>query len=111
MTAVITRPNTEEKLDILSRDAQYDLACACSRKDPAEHRHRDSDGKWIYPITLPNGGVFSGQARDVLDRIAATVGGAWWISDGACYLEKATSFTSKIGVALGGMTPPAPCSP
>ena len=56
MTAVITRPNTAEKLDILSTDAQYDLACACSRKDPAEHRHRGSDGKWIYPITLPNGG-------------------------------------------------------
>jgi len=56
MTAVITRPNTAEKLDILSTDAQYDLACACSRKDPAEHRHRGADGRWIYPVTLPNGG-------------------------------------------------------
>lgn len=36
-------------------------------------------------LVLPNGGVFSGQARDVLDRIAATVGGAWWIADGLFY--------------------------
>ena len=56
MTAVITKPNTDQKLDILSTDAQYDLACACSGKDPAEHRHRGTDGKWIYPVTLPNGG-------------------------------------------------------
>ena len=33
MTAVITRPDTQEKLRILSADAQYDLACACSSKD------------------------------------------------------------------------------
>ena len=56
MTVVISKPNTVEKLDILSTDAQYDLACACSSKDPAEHRHRGDDGKWIYPVTLPNGG-------------------------------------------------------
>ena len=29
MTAVIIKPDTEEKLRILSHDAQYDLACAC----------------------------------------------------------------------------------
>jgi len=56
MTAVITIPSTREKLDILSTDAQYDMACACSRRDPAEHRRRGADGKWIYPVTLPNGG-------------------------------------------------------
>jgi len=55
MTAVVSKPGTREKLEILSADAQYDLACACSaNKD--EHRTRSSDGKWIYPITLPNGG-------------------------------------------------------
>ena len=55
MTAVISKPDTAEKLQILSADAQYDLACACSaNKD--EHRRRGSDGKWVYPITLPNGG-------------------------------------------------------
>jgi len=55
MTAVISKPDTAEKLQILSADAQYDLACACSaNKD--EHRRRGSDGKWIYPVTLPNGG-------------------------------------------------------
>ena len=55
MVGVISKPDTREKLEILSADAQYDLACACSSyKD--EHRRRNSDGKWIYPITLPNGG-------------------------------------------------------
>jgi predicted DNA-binding helix-hairpin-helix protein len=48
MVGVISRPNTQEKLEILSADAQYDLACACgTSKD--EHRQRSSDGKWIYP--------------------------------------------------------------
>jgi predicted DNA-binding helix-hairpin-helix protein len=55
MVGVVSRPGTSEKLDILSTDGQYDLACACGcEKD--EHRKRSSDGKWIYPITLPNGG-------------------------------------------------------
>ena len=51
-----SKPDTFEKLQILSRDSQYDLACACgSTKD--EHRTRGRDGKWIYPVTLPNGGT------------------------------------------------------
>ena len=54
MVGIVCRPNTQEKLEILSADAQYDLACACSSDE--EHRKRSSDGKWIYPITLPNGG-------------------------------------------------------
>lgn len=50
-----TKPDTFEKLQLLSRDSQYDLACACgSTKD--SHRTRGSQGKWIYPVTLPNGG-------------------------------------------------------
>ena len=58
MTAIVRKPDTLEKLKILSADAQYDLACACgSKKD--EHRRRGDDGKWIYPITLANGGKAS----------------------------------------------------
>ena len=58
MTTIVRKPDTLEKLNILSADAQYDLACACgSKKD--EHRKRGADGKWIYPITLPNGGKAS----------------------------------------------------
>jgi predicted DNA-binding helix-hairpin-helix protein len=49
-------PDTAEKLAILSRDSQYDLACACATgKD--EHRRRSKDDKWIYPVILPNGGT------------------------------------------------------
>ncbi|MHC4926907.1 MAG: radical SAM protein [Planctomycetota bacterium] len=58
MTAIIRKPDTIEKLKILSADAQYDLACACGTKED-EHRKRGDDGKWIYPITLPNGGKVS----------------------------------------------------
>jgi predicted DNA-binding helix-hairpin-helix protein len=55
MAVIITKPDTETKLKILSADGQYDLACACgTNKD--DRRHRGDDGKWIYPITLPNGG-------------------------------------------------------
>ena len=55
MVGIISRPDTQEKLEILSGDAQYDLACACSTSKD-EHRRRSSDGKWVYPVTLPNGG-------------------------------------------------------
>ena len=55
MIGVVSKPDTHRKLEILSADAQYDLACACScSKD--EHRQRSDDGKWIYPVTLPSGG-------------------------------------------------------
>ncbi len=44
-----------EKLKILSNDSKYDLACACgTNKD--DRRKRGLDGKWLYPVTLPNGG-------------------------------------------------------
>jgi len=55
MVGVICKPDTQEKLEILSADAQYDLACACGSVKE-EHRKRSSDGKWVYPVTLPNGG-------------------------------------------------------
>ena len=55
MVGIISKPDTQEKLQILSSDAQYDLACACgSSKD--QGRKAGKDGKWIYPVTLPNGG-------------------------------------------------------
>ena len=47
--------DTIEKLKVLSEDSQYDLACACgSSKD--DRRKRGLDGKWLYPVTLPQGG-------------------------------------------------------
>lgn len=49
--------DTQTKLDILSRDAQYDLSCACGTKNPLEHRTRKSDGSgWLYPTTTASGG-------------------------------------------------------
>ena len=58
MVGIISKPDTHKKLEILTADAQYDLACACSA-DKDDHRKRGSDGKWIYPVTLPNGGKSS----------------------------------------------------
>jgi predicted DNA-binding helix-hairpin-helix protein len=56
MVGVVCRPGTHEKLELLSADAQYDLACACGSTED-EHRRRGGKGKWIYPVTLPNGGT------------------------------------------------------
>jgi predicted DNA-binding helix-hairpin-helix protein len=56
MTAIISRPDTQKKLEILSADAQYDLACACGTKEN-DHRTRGAQDRWIYPVTLPSGGA------------------------------------------------------
>jgi predicted DNA-binding helix-hairpin-helix protein len=56
MVGVIAKPDTHQKLEILSDDAKYDLACACGTRQD-EHRTRGGNGRWIYPVTLPNGGT------------------------------------------------------
>ncbi|MBD3246709.1 MAG: radical SAM protein [Candidatus Omnitrophica bacterium] len=48
-------PDTEQKLTVLSKDSQYDLACACGTREE-EHRRRSKEQKWIYPVALPQGG-------------------------------------------------------
>ena len=55
VVGIISRPDTQRKLEILSEDARYDLACACGTSRD-EGRRRGSDGRWIYPVALPNGG-------------------------------------------------------
>ena len=55
MVYLIKKPDPIEKLAILAEDSQYDLACACSTKDKRDHRHQSKDGKWIYPVALPDG--------------------------------------------------------
>ncbi len=45
-----------DKIDILSRDAQYDLSCACGTKNKDEHRSRNNNGSWVYPVTVASGG-------------------------------------------------------
>ncbi len=55
MVAMVQKPDVLQKLTILSEDSRYDLACACGTKNSADHRHRSADGKWIYPVVLPNG--------------------------------------------------------
>ncbi len=47
--------DTIEKLKILSENSQYDLACACGT-GKEDRRRRGLDGKWLYPVTLPDGG-------------------------------------------------------
>ena len=44
------------RLQILSTDSQYDLACACGSGNH-EHRKRTRDGsRWLYPVPLAAGG-------------------------------------------------------
>lgn len=47
--------DTIEKLKILSEDSQYDLACACGT-NKYDRRKRGTEGKWLYPVSLPQGG-------------------------------------------------------
>lgn len=47
--------DTLEKLKTLAEDSQYDLACACGT-GKYDRRSRGTDGKWIYPVSLPQGG-------------------------------------------------------
>ncbi|MDD5247112.1 MAG: radical SAM protein [Candidatus Omnitrophica bacterium] len=54
MILIKAGPDTRGKLNILSEDSRYDLACACAPRDD-EHRRRSRDGKWIYPVSLPSG--------------------------------------------------------
>lgn len=49
-------PDIHEKLSILSRDSRYDLACSCG-SNKNERRSRSFDDKWIYPVTLTDGGT------------------------------------------------------
>jgi predicted DNA-binding helix-hairpin-helix protein len=44
-----------DKLKVLSADSQYDMACACGTGND-DRRTRGMDGKWLYPVSLPQGG-------------------------------------------------------
>ena len=55
MVGIVSKPDVGRKLEILSDDAKYDLACACGT-DQDDTRRRGGEGRWIYPVTLPNGG-------------------------------------------------------
>ena len=55
MPLIRTAPDLREKLGILSADAQYDLSCACSCGS-GDSRKRGLDDRWLYPVTLQNGG-------------------------------------------------------
>jgi predicted DNA-binding helix-hairpin-helix protein len=52
MTSIRRAARTDEKLSVLSQDSQYDLACSCGIT--GDHRRRSVDGKWIYPVALPD---------------------------------------------------------
>ncbi|MBN2406111.1 MAG: radical SAM protein [Elusimicrobia bacterium] len=54
MVKTAVKPGINDKLKILSRDSQYDLACACSVYD-YEHRTRSENDGWIYPVTFADG--------------------------------------------------------
>ena len=47
--------DTIAKLNMLSEDSQYDLACACGTGQD-DRRTRGEDGKWLYPVPVASGG-------------------------------------------------------
>lgn len=53
---VSTGLSAGEKLAVLSVDGQYDLACACGTNSDDGRRRASTGDRWIYPVTLPNGG-------------------------------------------------------
>lgn len=55
MVTIRTAPDVHEKLRILAADAQYDLSCACSCAT-GDSRKRGLNDRWLYPVTLQNGG-------------------------------------------------------
>jgi hypothetical protein len=64
-------------------------------------------------VTLANGGVFTGQGSAVLDRIAQSVNGNWWITDGVFFFVspgdvpvpqgEAPQFSAVTGNLIGGV--------
>ena len=64
---------------------------------------------------LANGGVFNGQASAILDRIAASLNGAWWVTDGVFFFQSpgtvpvvqgdAPLFSSITGNLIGAVKP------
>lgn len=49
-------PDTQQKLSMLSNDSRYDLACACGTGDDDRRHRADGGQRWVYPVTLPDGG-------------------------------------------------------
>lgn len=63
----------------------------------------------VPDLVLANGGNFVGQASDILDRLAAATGNAWWISDNVFFFAPTAAalplvaplFSSKFGNLIG----------
>ncbi len=50
------RMDVHQKLRLLADASRFDLSCACGTKK-GDHRTRGQDGLWLYPVSLPSGGV------------------------------------------------------
>ena len=53
MVWISKTPDLHEKLSVLSKDARYDIACACGTGDD-DRRHRSGEDNWIYPVSFPD---------------------------------------------------------
>ena len=47
--------DTDEKIELMGRFAQFDLCGNCTPRTPESQRHRSPLGRWIYPAVLPDG--------------------------------------------------------
>jgi len=47
--------DTDEKIELMGRFAQFDLCGNCTPRTPESHRRRSPLGTWIYPAVMPDG--------------------------------------------------------
>jgi putative DNA modification/repair radical SAM protein len=47
--------DTQQKIELMARFAQFDLCGNCTPRTPESQRRRGPLGKWIYPAVLPDG--------------------------------------------------------
>ncbi|MFW5813155.1 MAG: helix-hairpin-helix domain-containing protein [Fibrobacterota bacterium] len=62
--------DVHSKLKLLSDASRYDLSCACGTKNQ-DQRVRGSDGAWLYPVSLPNGG-FSVMLKTLMSNVCTS---------------------------------------
>jgi putative DNA modification/repair radical SAM protein len=47
--------DTDQKIELMGRFAQFDLCGNCTPRAAESHRRRGAFGRWIYPAVLPDG--------------------------------------------------------
>ncbi len=52
---LVLRPDLSRRLKLLTEGSRFDLAGSCAKDPLGRGRRRGPLGRWLYPVTLPNG--------------------------------------------------------